>query len=135
MASILRHMLGSLTLREPQAVGVYWETYGPAPTDSVEVAIAITRHATPGNVFQRLGTRLGLGRRTESTVTVRWREPQPGRGAMTIPSNTVPIQGRAVALDVSRLLPGNYTLTVSTTLLARRAGTATSSRDFTILKT
>ena len=124
----LASMLGSTRLRNMQRVGVYWETYGIPSGDSVDVALAVERRDSP-NPLRRLGRALHMVGGTSSTVTVRWREPQPGFVTTSLKSPE-PIQARNVAIDLSRLVPDKYTLTVSVT---RSGQTASATREFEIL--
>jgi hypothetical protein len=127
-ATALASMLGTTRLRNMQRVGVYWETYGIPGGDSVDVALAVERHDSP-NALRRLGRVLHVVGSPSSTVTVRWREPQPGFVSTTL-NGPEPIQARNVSIDLSRLVPDKYTLTVSVT----RAGqTASAAREFEIL--
>ena len=107
-------MLGSTVVRSHK-IGVYWETYGYAAGDSVDVAVIISRHE-PLSKIRRLGMKLRLAHDINGSVAVRWTEPQAGHDTWTIPGR-VPIQARAVGLDLSRLEPGNYT-----SASARRSG-------------
>jgi hypothetical protein len=120
-------MLGSTVVRTHK-IGVYWETYGYAAGDSVDVAVIISRNE-PLSKFRRLGMKLRLAHDINGSVAVRWTEPQAGHDSWTIPAR-VPIQARAVGLDLSRLEPGNYRVQV----LAGRAGgvPVTASRDFVL---
>ena len=106
--------------------GVYWETYGYGPGDSVDVAFIITR-TEKLSAFRRLGMKLRVAHDINGSVAVRWSEPQAGHDSWTIPSK-VPIQARVVTLDLSQLEPGHYSVQV----LASRAGgiPVTASRDF-----
>jgi hypothetical protein len=104
-------MNGSTTLAAgTSSIGVYWETYGIAPGDSIEVTVSLR----------------GAG---GSPVTSSWREPQPGRAVRTI-AGAVPIQMRSLILDVSALAVGPYTLELS----VRRSNgqMLRSARDLTI---
>ena len=105
----LRRMLGSTVLREPRSIGVYWETYGVAAADSVEVAIAITRH-NAGNRLQRLGAAIGLTDRKESTVTIRWpRAPTDAsidNDSVACPHSSTRYSARRLASRRGRLYAG-----------------------------
>ena len=122
-------MLGSTVVRGHK-IGVYWETYGYAAGDSVDVAVIIARRE-PLSKFRRLGMKLRLAHDLNGSVAVRWTEPKAGHDSWTIPSR-VPIQARAVGLDLSRLEPGRYSVQV----LASRAGgiPVVASRDFVLEK-
>jgi hypothetical protein len=124
----LRQMLGTTSVRAPK-IGLYWETYGYAPGDSVDVALVLTR-TEKLSVFRKLGMKLKVAHDINGSVALRWSEPQAGHDSWTIPSKGVPIQARAVALDLSQLEPGHYSLQV----LASRKGElpVTATRDFVI---
>jgi hypothetical protein len=121
----LQMMLGSTRVRGAK-VGVYWETYGYAAGDSVDVAVIISRHE-PLSKMRRIGMFLHVAHDINGSVAVRWGEPQPGHSAWTIPG-AVPIQARSVRVDLSRIEPGHYSVQV---LVGRRGGVPqTASRDF-----
>jgi len=105
----LDRMLGSTVVRAKK-IGLYWETYGYAPGDSVDVALIVTR-TEKLSAFRRIGMKLRIAHDLNGTVAVRWSEPQAGHDAWSIPSK-VPIQARVVTLDLSQLEPGQYTVQV-----------------------
>jgi hypothetical protein len=105
----LDRMLGSTVVRAKK-IGLYWETYGYAPGDSVDVALIVTR-TEKLSAFRRIGMKLRIAHDLNGTVAVRWSEPQAGHDAWAIPSK-VPIQARVVTLDLSQLEPGQYTVQV-----------------------
>ncbi len=123
----LQEMLGSTRVRGAK-VGVYWETYGYAAGDSVDVAVIISRHE-PVSKVRRIGMFLRLAHDLNGQVAVRWGEPTPGHSSWTVPG-VVPIQARSIRLDLSRIEPGHYTVQV----LVGKHGSTTppmiSSRDF-----
>jgi hypothetical protein len=124
-------MLGSTRIVDLQRVGVYWETYGIAANDSVDVAVKIDRLGTP-SMLRRLGNALHVADRVDGSATVSWKEPQPAAATTTIPG-PVPIQGRNVTIDLSRLVPDKYSVTV---IVSRGGGQiASASREFEIVKT
>jgi hypothetical protein len=121
----LQRMLGSTRVRGPK-MGVYWETYGYAAGDSVDVAVVITRHETLSKM-RRIGMFLRVAHDINGSVAVRWGEPQAGHSSWTIPG-VVPIQARSVKIDLSRIEPGHYSVDV---LIGRKGGVpVTASRDF-----
>jgi hypothetical protein len=128
----LGQMLGTTVVRTKK-VGVYWETYGYGAGDSVDVSVIVARRE-PLSKFRRLGMKLRVASDINGSVAVRWSEPQAGHDSWTIPSR-VPIQARAVGLDLSRLEPGRYRVQV---LAGRRgaagAPTVMASRDFVLEK-
>ncbi len=121
----LARMLGAPRVRGAK-LGVYWETYGFAPEDSVDVAVVLTRKE-PLSKMRRLGMLLRLAQNPNGSVAMRWKEPQTGRNAWLIPG-VVPIQARSIQLDLTQIEPGHYAVQA---LVARRGGIPiTSSRDF-----
>jgi hypothetical protein len=121
----LQRMLGSTRVRGAK-VGVYWETYGYEASDTVDVAVVITRRETLTKM-RKLGMFLHVAHDINGSVAVRWGEPQPGHSAWSIPG-VVPIQARSIRLDLSRLEPGHYNVEVQ---VGRKGGVpVTSSRDF-----
>jgi hypothetical protein len=123
----LQEMLGSTRVHGAK-VGVYWETYGYAAGDSVDVAVVISRHE-PISKVRRIGMFLRLAHDLNGQVAVRWGEPTPGHSSWTVPG-TVPIQARSIRLDLSRIEPGHYTVQV---LVGKHGSTVPplmSSRDF-----
>jgi hypothetical protein len=93
--SAIALMNGSTTLAAgTRSVGVYWETYGIAAGDSIELTVSMAP------------------RDGGSAVTSSWREPQPGRSVRTI-AGTVPVQMRSIILDVNGLPVGQYVLGLS----------------------
>jgi hypothetical protein len=123
----LKNMLGTTRVTSPK-MAVYWETYGYAPGDSVEVAVVIARHE-PLSKIRRVGMFLRVAHDLNGSVTVRWGEPQAGHDSWSIPA-VVPIQARAIRVDLSRLEPGRYSVQL---LVGRRGGApVSSSRDFVL---
>jgi hypothetical protein len=91
---------------------VYWETYGIAQRDSVDITVTVQQRGG-GN----------------SPVATTWSEPQPGHFVRNVPG-AVPIQMRSVVINIGALPVGPYTLEMS---VKKRGGVAVrSSRDFTI---
>lgn len=119
-------MLGSAHVSGPK-VGIYWESYGYNPGDSVDVAVVIIRHE-PLSKTRRLGMLLHVAHDPNGSVAVRWQEPQAGHDSFTIPAR-VPIQARSVRLDLSRIEPGHYVVQV---IVAKKTGglPVVASRDF-----
>ncbi len=124
----LSKMLGSTRVRADK-VGLYWETYGVAPGDSVEFAVVITRNESRSKL-RRIGMFLRVAHDINGSVAVRWTEPQAGHDSWTIPG-TVPIQAHSVHVDLSQLEPGHYNVQVR----VGRKGTllpASAGRDFVL---
>jgi hypothetical protein len=125
----LARMHGTTAFTDLARFGLYWETYGIATGDTVDVAISVSRLSDDG-LARRIAVRIGLADRKDGGVTVHWREPSSGYGAW-VRDGRVPIQGREVFLNTSRLDAGQYAVTVSVTPL--RGAPLESTRRFTIL--
>jgi hypothetical protein len=127
----LSRMYGTAIFRSPQAIGIYWETYGVMERDSVELTIRIESHAPRPGFLRRIGIALGIAQAPTGTVTVEWSESQP-QGYMRIASGPTPIQGRVMSLGISQLRPGEYSFVVS----AARPGKpeVTARRTFWIVQ-
>ena len=123
----LHYMLGSTRVRGAK-LGLYWETYGWTERDSVDVAVLIARRE-PLSKIRRLGMLMRVAHDINGSVAVRWSEPQPGHSAWTIPSS-VPIQARSVRLDLSRLEPGHYAVTVLVNQHGSTVAPVSASREF-----
>ena len=124
-------MMGSDIFTPAAQLGVYWETYGAAPGDTLDLAIRIERRVGPPGFFRRVGISVGLVTAGSTGVAVGWREPRQGNDASVIPG-IVPIVGRNVTLDLSSLGAGTYSLTVT----VKRPGgmPITSQRDFWLVE-
>jgi len=123
----LQHMLGSTRVRGAK-MGVYWETYGWTPGDSVDVAIVVTRKEQLSKL-RRLGMLIRVAHDINGSVAVRWGEPQPGHSSWTIPG-VLPIQARSVYVDLSRLEPGHYSVTVLVGKHGSTVAPLSASREF-----
>jgi hypothetical protein len=114
--ALLARMVGSTRLARRARLGVYWETYGLAPTDSVEIAVWVERN-TPQGILRRFGISLSVAVDLNTPVVQSWTESRLGRQAQVI-AGAIPIVGRSIVLDASTLVPGDYWLDV----VVRKAG-------------
>lgn len=126
---LLDHMMGSVRLdSEHRRLGLYWESYGVAAGDSVKITLRIGNMVEVGTL-QRIGIALRLSDDPNRSITQSWTEPDLNRGTRTL-EGPIPVQLRAVALNLSQLLPGEYAVEIS---MQRPSGlTATTVRRFTI---
>jgi hypothetical protein len=127
---VLARMYGTSIYRAPDAVGIYWETYGVADDDTVSLTITVQRHEPPPGLLRRIGFALRLANRAAATFTVAWSERE-AQEYMRVRSGSVPIQGRIMTLSTSQLRPGEYTIVVSAA--KPNAVPRTASRDFWIV--
>lgn len=103
-------MVGSLTLPRTAPLALYWESYGFVPGDTVDVDIRILRRDDTG-VLRRLGAVLGVADAKRDSVSIKWREPDPGRSSRTLPARIATVT-RAISVDLRGLEPGKYEFVV-----------------------
>ncbi len=121
-------LLGSTTLDRPTRMGVAWESYGFAPSDTVTVAVRLAS-ADALSALRRAGMALRVADDPRVSVTMQWQEPDPARAGTVVPGAR-PIVSRAVMLDVRQLRRGSYVLEVE--MQSARCGTVTSQRELTV---
>lgn len=128
--SIVDLMHGSTRLRHgaDARVGLYWESYGFLPTDSVNVSIRI-EGKDKRRLAQRIREALPFVDRKRSELTIAWREPNPTLAHRTL-EGRVAVIGRAVLLDLTPLATGSYELVVRMQRPGDQA--AESRREFRI---
>lgn len=126
VTAALHQMLGTTHVRGNK-LGLYWETYGFAPGDSVDISVVLARHEQLSKM-RRIGMFLHMAHDINGSVAMHWREPDLGTNGWTI-AGVLPIRARSIRLDMSRIEPGHYNVQV---LVARRGMLVpiSSSRDF-----
>ena len=127
---IIEQMYPTVRLGSPTRLGIFWESYGFRPTDSVSVTVRVQRITTPGRL-QRVGIALGFSDDPNSAMAISWQEPEPGRSAREVPA-MVPTLGRQLVLNVANLITGEYRLQV--TMQPRGGQPISSQRLFTIVR-
>jgi hypothetical protein len=95
-------------------VTLYWESYGTTPEDSATIAVRVASDDKPG-VLQSIAVATGLINDPSSTVTIRWKDSE-GRASTTTLRGPVPVQMRALDLNLATLRAGKYTIEVLVTL-------------------
>lgn len=108
--TMLRQMRGSLSVRRDAPVALYWESYGFAPGDSVNVEIRIARRDENG-ALRSIGAALGLADARRDSIRIAWQEPDPGRQSVAL-ATRVPTISRAIAVDLRNLAAGSYVFAV-----------------------
>jgi hypothetical protein len=104
-----------------QPLGLFWETYGVRPNgESMLVSIGIDR--IQDGWMRRAAQRLHLAA-PFSPMKLQWTE---------IPSRADGVAARAVSLDLSRLDPGRYEVTLSVS--SAEGLPIVSKREFTLLR-
>ncbi|MBL0938608.1 MAG: hypothetical protein IBJ03_06925 [Gemmatimonadaceae bacterium] len=101
------HMLTTTTLRQGDRLGIFWETYGITPGDSVAFRVAVERTTRTG-LLQRIGEVTRLRDVPVRAVGIAWRDPDTRGTEGTGPA----IMPRSVALDLGDLEPGEYRVVV-----------------------
>ena len=105
--------LGGNTVKRAK-VGIYWETYGLARTDSAQpVSLTLTRVQI--GTLRRLGESIGLASKS-SPLTIRWNQFNQGSE----------VAARSVILDLALIPRGRYLLRID-------AGSASSTRLLEII--
>lgn len=124
-----RRMYGTTTFTKWRRIGVYWESYGFAADDAVELELRMSREDRPG-VFASIVSVFRIGREEGGTVSMKWREEPGSGGAIHRREGDVLVQMRSIVLDISRLAHGTYRLQLS----VKKAGEAavTSEREFVL---
>jgi hypothetical protein len=99
LESAMQTAIGGNSVRRGK-VGVYWETYGLARTDSAQpVSLTLTRVQV--GTLRRIGESIGLASRA-SPLTIRWNQMMSA-GSVT---------ARSVVLDLSLIPKGRYLLKI-----------------------
>ncbi len=127
-ARVLAQMAGALDFLQTARLAVYWEGYGFAPGDTLDVRLTVTRDDDPG-VSRRAAERLGVVGERRDSVVITWREPERRRGS-TVATHTLPTTSRAVALTLRDLPAGAYVLAIAMRRLD--GATARSERRFVL---
>jgi hypothetical protein len=123
MVALLPRMLPSTTMRDPKRVAFFWELYGGAPRDTIDVSLRIVRIDESG-AARRVAGALGLARVGDDTTVTTWREPRANDPVATADGGTT-VRSRGIVLDVTALMEGRYTVDIT---VRRGAGAPASSR-------
>jgi len=123
---VLAQMAGTLSFPRAERIAVYWEGYGFALGDTLDVRLSVTRDDEAG-ATRRIGERLGVVGARRDSVVITWREPEVRRGS-AVETQAMPTTSRAVTLNLRDLPAGLYRLAIE---MRRRDGaTARSERQF-----
>jgi hypothetical protein len=105
--SALSLLAPSPAIERGKAIGLYWETYGFTPTDDVSISVRVLRRART-SAIRNLGMALNLLSDPNTPVSVVWSESQVHGGSRTVLAGRIPVIGRSVTLNLSRLQVGEY---------------------------
>lgn len=111
-ADALAAMAPTSVVTRGNAIGLYWETYGFAPTDSVTIAIRIERH-TPESDARKLAVRLNLVPDRNTPVLLTWKEAGGNAGRRVVIDGPIPIVGRLLSVETGKLPRGDYWVDVA----------------------
>ncbi|MEO7998260.1 MAG: hypothetical protein ABI852_12495, partial [Gemmatimonadaceae bacterium] len=127
--ALLDQMLNTTHLEGAnRRVGVYWETYGVSPSDTVKVSVRVATDQQLSGM-RKLGIALNVASNPNSEVVQSWTEPDPSKSTQTV-FGRIPVTSRAILLNLSLLQSDTYVLEVS---VERKDGTiATGRRRITI---
>jgi hypothetical protein len=103
---VLERMMPSDTIANEAKIGFYWETYGFALTDTVEVALRIQRKSSQG-FARRVGVALSVAQDINSPVAFSWSEPSAAQQRFH-ENKGISVIGRSVIIDVAQLPAGTY---------------------------
>lgn len=103
-------MAGTTTFSRGERLAVYWEAYGFAPGDTLDIALTMRREEAP-TVLQRMGDAVGLTEPRRDSVVIRWREPDVRVGAQ-LATRAAPTSARAVVVNWGEVTPGQYRLAI-----------------------
>lgn len=128
--SVVEQMYASTRVEAPTQLGIFWESYGFHPADTVSITVSLQRITRPGR-WQRLGMALGLANDPNSAISVGWREPNPGHASKAVRASR-PVLGRQLVMNVANLIAGDYRLAI--TMEPRSSAAVTSERVFSIVR-
>ncbi len=107
--SAIARLAGSTDLPRNVPLALYWESYGFAAGDTIDVQLQILRR--DGSALRSIGAFFGIADARRDSVSIGWREPDNARNAEVIPA-LIPAVARAVSVDVRTLEAGTYVFRV-----------------------
>ncbi len=121
--------LMNATASAPQgsAIGIYWETYGFEPNDSVQLSVRVRRY-TPPSAARRVAMALRMASDQNTPVEISWAESGSSGGARMVIEGPVPVIGRSLRLDLAGLPKGEYEVAVAVSGMAIRGGTGKAEK-------
>lgn len=121
LAGVILSVPGSMRVRSDRKLGLFWEIYGLEPAGEV-VSTSLTLTSEHRGWLRRAAESLGLAAR-RSAVRLRWEEMPERHGS---------VAGRALAVDLSSLLPGRYRIELAIEATGQEPVTAT--RDIQVVR-
>ncbi len=128
--SLLKHMLPTRRLgTDMRKVTLYWESYATLPEDSATIVIRVASNESLG-LLRRMGMAAGVVSDPSSSVHIQWKDYGDRENVTTL-RGPVPVQMRAVSLDLSTLRAGMYTVEIAIALQDGRSATQNTTIELT----
>jgi hypothetical protein len=128
MTEVIERLLPTTSLGKTIRVGVFFELYGAAAADSIDLTLTVIRQDQP-SLFRRLGSRVGVMDPGVGSFVVHWRDGQPGNTMSSTMIGKTRVEGRSIILNLETLKSGHYALEIG----ASRGKTGViARREFTI---
>lgn len=119
-SALVRAIPGDTASRS-HAVGLFWETYGLAEGDSVDLAVTVER--VDRSWLRSARQRMGLAE-PDTPLRMKWSDARPGAGG---------IAPHAISLDLGNLDEGRYRVTLSLVSAHGGGTTVSTSREIRLL--
>ena len=100
-------LAGTLSFSRTATLAVYWESYGFAARDTVDVRLRVVRDDDAGRI-RRAGEILGVVAERRDSVSIGWREPDVRRGRVLDVASVMPVVSRGLLVNTQQLPVGVY---------------------------
>lgn len=110
LADVRRLMAGTLSFARTESIAVYWESYGIAAGDTVQVELRVRRDDKVSTA-RRIGAALGVASGLRDSVSIKWTEPNPQVSSVAL-GGVKPVVGRSVRLNIAALIDGAYVVAI-----------------------
>ena len=128
LEQMIPRLRANIIVEGARRVGVFWESYGVAPGDTVGTTVRVLP-VSSASLLRRLTSAVHLTSDGQTSLVVSWKEPP--RASRTASANDdVTISARTLVLDLSRANPGEYWLEISAA--SSSGATATARRKIEI---
>lgn len=121
-----RRMLPTTELVNPSSVVLFFEAYGLGPA-AIDIRLTLVKASTQ-NVASKLAATVGIGRRTQDSLAVSFRQELVGDPIVLAGKTVRPMD---LGINLSQLTPGSYTLKVQ---VAQGDAVAVTRREIRIFE-
>jgi hypothetical protein len=104
-------MLPTSDLHNVKRLGVFFEIYGVAPGEPVDLTLRVVQEDRPG-FLRRIGGRLGIADAGQASILMHWRDNYSGIVSSASMIGSVPVQWRSIVIDLSQVKSGHYALEI-----------------------